>query len=48
MRRARNLGPATGTLGKQLGAVAPLMLENFGAPGVAEKIHAYLGALSKR
>jgi hypothetical protein len=48
MRGARNMDPATDSLGKQLEAVAPLMLENFGAPGVAARIQQYLGGLGKR
>lgn len=48
MRRARNMSAPTINLGKQLEAVAPLMLENFGAVGVAERIQQYLGSLSKR
>lgn len=48
MRRARNMSLATDSLGKQLETVAPLMLENFDAPGVAARIQQYLGGLSKR
>ena len=48
MRRSRNASHATEVLDRQLKAVAPLMLENFGAPGVAARIQQYLAGLSKR
>lgn len=48
MRRARNMCPSTDALDRQLKAVAPLMLENFAAPGVAARVQQYLDGLSKR
>jgi len=47
MRRSRNLGHATRIMCEQLGAVAPLMMENFDAPGVRERIARYLGGLGR-
>lgn len=48
MRRARNICPSTEALDRQLKVVAPLMLENFSAPGVGERVRQYLDGLSKR
>jgi methylglutaconyl-CoA hydratase len=48
MRRARNMSQATRTMCEQLEAVAPLMMENFNAPGVRERIAQYLDGLARR
>lgn len=48
MRRSRNIGHATHVMCEQLEAVAPLMMENFHAPGVRERIGRYLDGLARR
>lgn len=48
MRQARNIGQVTRTLCEQLEVVAPLMMENFDAPGVRERISRYLDGLARR
>lgn len=48
MRRSRTIGQATRVMGEQLDAVAPLMMENFQAPGVQERIARYLSGLGRR
>ncbi len=48
MRRARRVGLATRTMCEQLEAVAPLMMENFHASGVRERIARYLEGLARR
>lgn len=45
LRRSRLAGTATDQMLRQVHAVAPLMLANFGAPGVRERIGAYLAGL---
>lgn len=48
MRQARRISQATRTMCEQLEAVAPLMMENFDAPGVRERIARYLDGLARR
>ena len=48
MRQSRNIGYATCVMCEQLETVAPLMMENFQAPGVRERIAGYLDVLGGR
>jgi enoyl-CoA hydratase/carnithine racemase len=48
LRGSRRVSAATAEMRQQLQAVAPLMLENFAAPGVRERIQDYVAGLRKR
>jgi methylglutaconyl-CoA hydratase len=48
MRCSRAIGHPTRLMCKQLDAVAPLMMENFHAPGVQERMARYLAGLGRR